>query len=1270
MPAPGAIEHAGAPPPPPQYPTPPPKAPSMPPPIGELELRIADPTPHEAGHVEYTCVLILGGSEVHRVVRRFTDFQHVAQKLEQHQKATGGRPPPANTPRAHNFLAGKFNTEWLEERRSQLQAYLDKVWQREDLVVHPDVMHVCGYCEWSTIWADQTITQTDEDWRKHSAASKALLERTDTAARKRERTIVNAGQYGSTAVQLRLLRSCLSSARELRGNASLFEAMVPRFARLVHFISECCDRVEERDVNKVYFSPVEARIRSFLERQAAVRECVESDPAIVSTSFGGPMTVRSEYSRQLKPLIAARDEASEGMLDGATGFRETVERTGVAEWAQEVTGKLLPQTLCERAALGHQWPPEPPAARVPLETPGDSLFGLYTADMMSPRPCHQEPSTIRAQPFDQSATLQAVRAEIAEVRAFLDQDAGVSTDRRASTEDAASRARSALERAAAAALDSYAGAESDDGEEETPVGGVAEQLRLVEVAADSERVHIRRFGERCADVMPELLTRALEGVVQLLLHQAVACSALIDRAEHFGAMLGSTPTAGAQAQKDAQLLSKAEETTERLKGTLLDALDGERRARTMQVRGDGREQARQKLREARQKLQVALAEELERRHNLELEAVSMPELEYLYPVRTAKASNRIQFDFFDVENQLDRGRHVILRTTFNGQKCALKEFNLFSDAARQAFDREAPRFQAMDHPNILPMIAVMTDSDSRKGYMLMPYYEGGNLQRWLQQDGPQAPTFDERLAACTLVLKALFHLHRQGIIHGDIKLENVLVREEEGKETEIVLAEYDVARANDRRQPHVSPDSPIPSFAAPECSDPQCFAGMEADMWAYGCLLMLALVGRLEFLNAEEGCLVSLTDLNSLSSHGMKHDKIESLRDLLTSLFQADPSKRPTSLSVLQHEFFGSSEDNYVTRRLAAVSQARELLKARESFDCGEWEGLGAAIGRHRGALAQAATRRRETGSSVQSEMEAKHGCQVLQVVERAEYDQRLKGAECWESLDAADAQLEESREQLVARFEGVQVKVSELREQATFIWKQANDALQERAGAFPVDWATRGQLPILSPVALEGDLADRLADLLPSRLRATKLLRHENADSWRRFVQKRDALRLVRGVTQLPKLQSKTDNLAAALLATPLDKPLNEKLLLLPVDFNPLPCVDLCALTEQTELGDGLLLREAFPTFAPPTRYILARVVLGRPCLKGRVAFTSQSVPPMAWGPGLLESPYYAPTWSNFDSVASATSSEFEAGSNEFFVCGRRGCYYPEALLECSDSG
>lgn len=165
-----------------------------------------------------------------------------------------------------------------------------------------------------------------------------------------------------------------------------------------------------------------------------------------------------------------------------------------------------------------------------------------------------------------------------------------------------------------------------------------------------------------------------------------------------------------------------------------------------------------------------------------------------------------------------------------------------TEEARELFYREARFASAMSHPGITTVVDF--GEDEKVGmYMVMELVEGEPLNRILFRE--------KRLSirkACEIVLQvaeALHYIHRQHVVHCDIKTENILISEEEhdGKRTKMVakLLDFGLARSLTASRASTSL-SGTPHYVAPERirGEP---ASPQSDVYGVGILLYELITG-------------------------------------------------------------------------------------------------------------------------------------------------------------------------------------------------------------------------------------------------------------------------------------------------------------------------------------------------------------------------------------------------------------------------------------------
>ncbi|MCC3592670.1 serine/threonine-protein kinase [Microcoleus sp. PH2017_28_MFU_U_A] len=180
------------------------------------------------------------------------------------------------------------------------------------------------------------------------------------------------------------------------------------------------------------------------------------------------------------------------------------------------------------------------------------------------------------------------------------------------------------------------------------------------------------------------------------------------------------------------------------------------------------------------------------------------------------------------------------------QLVALKELS-HQKAPTSEFLRELWFLITLQHPNIVTCRALEHTATGR--YLVMDYCEGGTLRNLLKQDRPLRLL--EGLQLVMELLAGLDYAHRRGVVHCDIKPENILLTLG-SKGWSPRLSDFGIARrlpeiGTTRLHQEISPDATVgsPAYMAPER-----FYGLYSpmsDIYAVGILLFELLMGYRPF---------------------------------------------------------------------------------------------------------------------------------------------------------------------------------------------------------------------------------------------------------------------------------------------------------------------------------------------------------------------------------------------------------------------------------------
>jgi hypothetical protein len=236
------------------------------------------------------------------------------------------------------------------------------------------------------------------------------------------------------------------------------------------------------------------------------------------------------------------------------------------------------------------------------------------------------------------------------------------------------------------------------------------------------------------------------------------------------------------------------------------------------------------------------------------------------------------------------------RDAANGQVVALKQLLPQFAADRptcRRFLREADVVRRLDHPGIVP-VRESGEADGRP-YLVMELVAGEDLRRRLDREG--ALPHDESLRIALAIADALSHAHARGVVHRDIKPQNVLLAGDTVKLTDFGMARVEsLAGMTGSSLVWGSPEYMAPEVLGNGRVDPR------TDLYAFGVLLFEMMSGRLPW--KEGRALGRLFGARAAGEPLPSLGQGEALDSLVGSLLSTSPDDRPSSaaevIAVLQ----------------------------------------------------------------------------------------------------------------------------------------------------------------------------------------------------------------------------------------------------------------------------------------------------------------------------------------------------------------------------------
>ena len=233
-----------------------------------------------------------------------------------------------------------------------------------------------------------------------------------------------------------------------------------------------------------------------------------------------------------------------------------------------------------------------------------------------------------------------------------------------------------------------------------------------------------------------------------------------------------------------------------------------------------------------------------------------------------------------------------------GRIVAIKSFNkknIVNESSKKKILYETNLMRGLFHPSVTKIL----ETFESENYMLiiMEYISGGNLQNFVKK----------RRKLCEKTAKILFrqiiqgikYIHSRGIVHRDIKLENILL----DLNNIIKICDFGVGKL-------IKPNTILkdqcgtPVYMAPEIIKGEGYRGFPVDIWSAGVALYIMLSGNLPFNKDKEHNL----------EYSILHKNIKEIPDvsdeannLLKNILEKDPNKRFTENQILEHSWMNTN---------------------------------------------------------------------------------------------------------------------------------------------------------------------------------------------------------------------------------------------------------------------------------------------------------------------------------------------------------------------------
>ena len=265
-------------------------------------------------------------------------------------------------------------------------------------------------------------------------------------------------------------------------------------------------------------------------------------------------------------------------------------------------------------------------------------------------------------------------------------------------------------------------------------------------------------------------------------------------------------------------------------------------------------------------------------------------------------------------------------------------------AGRDRILQEARAVSALNHPGIVTIHAVAQDPSGRD-FIVMEYVEGATLNERLRHG---ALTLTSALAVMRQTADALEAAHARGLVHGDLKPANILLRSDD----RVKLLDFGLARrqvewaaGRDLAGPAGSHVLGTPSYMSPEQArgdvlDPR------SDIFSFGAVLYEVTTGRRPFDRSSQAATIDALLHEEPARFPVPRgggDILDELRQIILRCLRKDPAERFQSMAEVTHALEAMTPRRSTAGRLRSWMAIGLILVVSVAAVWGVWQSRGTA---------------------------------------------------------------------------------------------------------------------------------------------------------------------------------------------------------------------------------------------------------------------------------------------------------------------------------------
>lgn len=281
-------------------------------------------------------------------------------------------------------------------------------------------------------------------------------------------------------------------------------------------------------------------------------------------------------------------------------------------------------------------------------------------------------------------------------------------------------------------------------------------------------------------------------------------------------------------------------------------------------------------------------------------------------------------EFYKIKQKIGKGcfGQVYLATQLlTNTSVALKaipKINIKNKDSRKKIEKEVEILKRINNnSHIIKLFEVFEDNNNV--YLVFEYLENGDLVKYFKAN----PLFDEpeQKVLFKKIVKGVEYLHKNQIIHRDIKLDNILL----DRRMNPKLCDFGISSVQEPNK-KIYDTGGTPAYLAPEVVKAEGEVGLKSDVWSLGVLLYLLTFGIVPFKANDMQVLYNKIIIGKYKFPEYEFATPE-LIELIKAMLVVDVKDRISIDDIINHQWFENSDMSFLDLNDRQNSKIKEQLK-------------------------------------------------------------------------------------------------------------------------------------------------------------------------------------------------------------------------------------------------------------------------------------------------------------------------------------------------------